>query len=40
MMWRDTPALRSGGFEFSLDYHWIKKGWGGCCVAPGLLGAL
>ena len=28
MVWRDTPALRGGGFEFSLDYNWIKKGVG------------
>ena len=39
MVWRDTQALRGGGFELLLDYNWIKKGgrrW--CCVAPGLLG--
>ena len=26
MVWRDTPALRGGGFELLLDYNWIKKG--------------
>ena len=39
MVWRDTPALRGGGFELLLDYNWTKNGWRGCCcVAPGLLG--
>ena len=27
-MWRDNPALRGGGFELLLNYHWIKKGRG------------
>ena len=34
MVWRDTPALRGGGFEFSLDYNWIKKGWRVAIVWP------
>ena len=25
MVGRDTPAVRSGGFGFLLDYYWIKK---------------
>ena len=29
MVWRDTPALRGGGFELLLDYNWIKKVEGG-----------
>ena len=35
MVWRDISALRGGGFELLLDYHWIKKGWGCCCMARG-----
>ena len=38
MVGRDTPALRGGGFELLSGYNWIKKGGGGCCVAPGLQG--
>ena len=34
MVWRDTLALRSGGFELLLDYNWIKNGWGVAVVWP------
>ena len=34
MVWRDTPALRGGGFELLLDYNWILKVGGVAVVWP------
>ena len=34
LVWRETPALRSGGFKLLLDCNWILKGWGFAVVWP------
>ena len=40
MVWRETPALRGGGFELLLHYNWIKKGWGLLSFGPWAVEAL
>ena len=40
MVWRDTPALRGGGFEILLDYNQIKKGRGLFSCGPWAVGGL
>ena len=41
VVWRDTPALRGGGFELLLDNNWMIKAWGGPLLSgPRAVGVL